>query len=177
MNDQNSRAEHQALLMSAAGNLVIGILLIKNSSLEYIVPYIDPSLVLIVVLISISVPGRMAWRALMELLNRAPSHAIVQQVDDIVKKCTAGLPVQSLFVRVVQPGRTRMVMAHVVLPTDFQVVGLPSLDTLRAETLKELKSMHLATVLDMVFTADPVWGAPSSLNTLNSSQKKITENK
>lgn len=132
----------------------------------------DPSLVLIVVLISISVPGRMAWRALMELLNRAPSPQIVQQVDDIVKKCTAGLPVQSLFVRVVQPGRTRMVMAHVVLPTDFQVEGLPALDTLRAETLKELKSAHLATVLDMVFTADPVWGAPSSLNTLNSSQKK-----
>jgi predicted Co/Zn/Cd cation transporter (cation efflux family) len=70
-----------------------------------------------------------------------------------------------------------MVMAHVVLPTDFQVEGLPALDTLRAETLKELKSAHLATVLDMVFTADPVWGAPSSLNTLNSSQKKITENK
>jgi cation diffusion facilitator family transporter len=155
----------------------IGILLIKNSSLEYIVPYIDPSLVLIVVLISISVPGRMAWRALMELLNRAPSPQIVQQVDDIVQKCTAGLPVQSLFVRVIQPGRTRMVMAHVVLPTDFQVEGLPALDALRAETLKELKSMHLATVLDMVFTADPVWGAPSSLNTLNSSQKKITENK
>ena len=75
----------------------------------------------------------------MELLNRAPSPEIVQQVDDIVKKCTAGLPIQSLFVRVIQPGRTRMVMAHVVLPTDFQVDGLPSLDAVRAETLKELK--------------------------------------
>jgi cation diffusion facilitator family transporter len=142
----------------------IGILLIKNSSLEYIVPYIDPSLVLIVVLISISVPVRMAWQALMELLNRSPSPEIVQQVDDIVKKCTAGLPILSLFVRVIQPGRTRMVMVHLVLPTEFRVEGLPSLDAVRAETLKELKTAHLATVLDMVFTADPTWGAPTGLN-------------
>jgi predicted Co/Zn/Cd cation transporter (cation efflux family) len=101
----------------------------------------------------------------MELLNRSPSSDIVQQVDDIVKKCTAELPIQSLFVRVIQPGRTRMVMAHVVLPTDFQVEGLPSLDAVRDETLKELKTAHLATVLDIVFTADPAWGAPIGLNT------------
>ena len=147
----------------------VGILIINKSPLEYIVPYIDPSLVLIVVLISISVPVRMAWRALMELLNRAPSPTIVQQVEDIVKKCTAGLPIQALFVRVIQPGRTRMVMAHVVLPSAFQVAGLPMLDAVRAATLKELKTAHLATVLDIVFTADPAWGAPSGLNAPSSS--------
>lgn len=58
-----------------------------------------------------------------------------------------------------------MVLAHVVLPSEFQVDGLPTLDAVRAETLKELKTTHLATVLDMVFTADPVWGAPTGLNT------------
>jgi hypothetical protein len=86
----------------------------------------DPSLVLIVVLISISVPGRLAWRALMEPLNRAPSSEIVRQVE-----------------------------------------GLPSLYTLWAETLKGLKSAHLATVLDIVFTADPIWGAPMGQDALN----------
>jgi predicted Co/Zn/Cd cation transporter (cation efflux family) len=68
-----------------------------------------------------------------------------------------------------------MVMAHVVLPTDFQVEGLPALDALRAETLKELKSTHLATVLDMVFTADPIWGAPSGQDALNSSQIELSK--
>ena len=144
------------------------IIFIEQTSLEYIVPYIDPSLVLIVVLISISVPVRMAGQALMELLNRAPSPEIIQQVEDIVKKCTARLPVRSYYVRVVQPGRTRMVLAHLVLPTDFKVEGLPALDALRTETLKELKTAHLATVLDMVFTSDPAWGEPSG--------KKAAEN-
>ncbi len=140
------------------------ILFVQKSPFKFIVPYIDPSLVIIVVLISISIPIRMAWQALMELLNRAPSPEIVQQVDDIVKKCTAGLPIQSLFVRVIQPGRTRMVMAHVVLPAEFQFDGLAMLDAVRAATLKELKATHLATILDMVFTADPAWGAPAGFN-------------
>ena len=102
----------------------------------------------------------MAWRALMELLNRAPSPKILNEVHEIVRRCTAHLPVQHVFVRAIQPGRTRMVMAHVVLPSDFQVDGLALFDSLRAETLRQLKSVHGDSVLDMVFTADRDWGAP-----------------
>jgi hypothetical protein len=53
----------------------------------------------------------------------------------------------------------------VVLPAKFQVDGLPILDALRAETLRELKKAHLATVLDMVFTSDPAWGLPTGSKT------------
>ena len=161
MKHQTSQSKWRILLISTAGNLVIGIFIIRKTSFNFILPYVDPSLVLIVVLISISVPVRMAWRALMELLNRTPSPKIVQEVDEIVRKCTARLPVQALFVRVVQPGRTRIVLTHVVLPSDFHVGGLPFLDTLRSETLKELKAAHTDSALDMIFTADPDWGAPS----------------
>lgn len=139
----------------------VGILLIKNTALGFLAPYIDPSLVLIVVLITISVPVRMAWGALMEFLNRAPSPEIVRKVETVVSACTANLPVKKLLVRVIQPGRTRMVLAHIVLPADFQIDGLPMLDALRVKTLGELKKVHPATALDMVFTADPDWGAPS----------------
>ena len=54
-----------------------------------------------------------------------------------------------------------MVLAHVVLPADFRVEELQSLDTLRTETLNALRKVHAASVLDMEFTTDPVWGAPS----------------
>lgn len=141
----------------------VSILLIKGTKLEFLAPYVDPSLVLLVVLISLSVPVRMAWQALMELLNRTPSPEIVQQVQQTVEGCTAELPVDKLFVRVIQPGRTRMVLAHVVLPADYQFEGLQHLDGLRVKTLEELKKVHTDTVLDLVFTADPKWGAPTGL--------------
>ena len=138
------------------------ILLIRDTPLHFLTPYVDPIVVLIVVLISISVPVRMAWRALMELLNRTPSPEIVDEVREIIDESTSGLPVKQLFVRVVQPGRTRMVLVHVVLPSDYAPGPLASLDALRMSTLERLREAHLATLLDMVFTADEKWGAPLS---------------
>jgi predicted Co/Zn/Cd cation transporter (cation efflux family) len=105
----------------------------------------------------------MAWYALLELLNRAPSKDTIDQVTRIVTSATAALPVENRFIRVIQPGRTRMVLVHVVLPNDFIVEGLPQLDKLRTNTLKKLKQTHPETALDMVFTADPQWGAPQEL--------------
>jgi cation diffusion facilitator family transporter len=143
----------------------ISIPVLKRTSLTFMVPFVDPSLVLIVIMISISVPVRMAWQALMELLNRAPSEEIVREVYDIVKGCIKNLPVQKLFLRIIQPGRSRLVLAHIVLPADFKVDGLPTLDAFRAGTLKKLQETHPATALDMVFTADPDWGAPTGPST------------
>lgn len=142
----------------------VGIFVIKGTRYEYIVPYVDPVLVLAVVLISISVPVRMAWQALMELLNRAPSPKVVQQVEAVIKQCTSGLPVEELFVRVIHPGRTRMVLAHVILPSDYRIGDLSKLDTVRTRTLAELKKAHTATFVDLVFTADRRWGAPQTIS-------------
>lgn len=158
-----------AAISSAVLVAFLGIFLIRGTPLEYLAPYVDPSVVLVVVLISISVPVRMAWQALMELLNRTPPEEIVQEVSQTVKACVADLPVQKLFVRVIQPGRTRMVLAHVVLPGDFQVETLVALDRVRTITLDRLKAGHLATMLDMVFTADARWGAPEGLGKDNAS--------
>lgn len=63
----------------------------------------------------------MAWHALMQLLNRAPSKETVQQVIRVVASATKMLPVQKLFVRGIRLGRTRMVLVALVLPDAFQV--------------------------------------------------------
>ena len=138
------------------------ILVIRGTTLEWLVPYVDPLVVLAVVLISISVPVRMAWQALMELLNRAAPNEIVDQVTEIVDASTKELPVRQRFVRVVQPGRTRLVSVHLVLPEDYGPVGLNAFDEVRQRTLDRLQAAHPETVLDMLFTSDRKWGAPIS---------------
>jgi predicted Co/Zn/Cd cation transporter (cation efflux family) len=104
----------------------------------------------------------MAWKALMELLNRAPTGAVVQEVTKIVDAQLEGLPVQERFVRVVQPGRQRIVLVHVVLDADYNPGTLQSLDALRTKTFEALSEAHYATILDMLFTSDRQWGAPLS---------------
>ena len=138
----------------------ISVFVIQQTRYSHWTPYIDPLLVLTVVMISISVPIRMAWKALMELLNRAPSPAVVESVEAAVTESLKELPVVESFVRVLQPGRTRMVSVHLVLPRDYPVSGLPELDAIRAEVQTALEQLHKPTIVDVLFTADRIWGAP-----------------
>ncbi|MDJ0982823.1 MAG: cation transporter [Kiloniellales bacterium] len=140
----------------------VGIFVLNALGAENLALYVDPTVVLIVVAISIFVPVRMAWNAFMELMNRAPSDDIVKQVTGIVDTSLADLPVQERFIRVIQPGRSRMVLIHVVLPTDYEPSRLTFFDAIRTEMYQALRKAHMATVLDLVFTADRQWGAPIS---------------
>ena len=140
----------------------VGIFIFRAIGWEEIVPYIDPVVVLCVVAISIGVPVRMAWNALMALLNRAPSRDVVKQVSEIVDASLSDLPVQERYVRVIQPGRQRLVLVHVVLPADYQPNGLAQLDELRSRTHEALAQAHMATIVDILFTTEHQWGAPLS---------------
>lgn len=139
------------------------ILFLKHTPWAHLAPYVDPLIVVAVILFSVSVPIHMAWRALMELLNRTPSPEIRDQVRMTVKQVVSEWPVTELFVRVIQPGRARLVLAHVVLPTDESSPSLHACDALRVQTLKRLQALHPTTVLDMIFTADRFWGAPTGV--------------
>ena len=140
----------------------VGIVLLRALGFESLAPYVDPTVVLVVVAISIIVPVRMASNALLALLNRAPKEHVVRQVTEIVDENLADLPVQERFIRVTQPGRQRMILVHVVLPTDYQPAGLSALDAVRQRTYDALRGAHVATIVDVLFTADRQWGAPSS---------------
>ncbi len=139
-----------------------GIYLMQAIGLERWAPYVDPVVVLTVVCISLSVPVRMAWQALMSLLNRAPSEAVVAEVTTLVDDCLKDIPVRERFIRVIQPGRQRLVVVHVVLPKDHPIEGLGSLDAVRSRTQAALAEAHAATISDVLFTADRKWGAPLS---------------
>ncbi len=149
-----------AAISSAVLLAFIGIFLVQGTRYEFLAKYIDPALVIVVVIISISIPVRMAWQSLLELLNRAPSRDIVAQVKEVIVEKTGSLPVEEVFVRVIQPGRSRMVLAHVILPIEFQPNTLVQLDDIRDETLTGLKRLHLETVVDLVFTSNRYWGLP-----------------
>lgn len=139
--------------------------MIEGSPFEHMAPYIDPVLVLVVVLISLPVPIRMAWTALMGLLNRAPPPEITDQITTIINNSLEPLPINELFVRVIQPGRVRWILAHAVLPEDYSPEDLQAMDKQRGITLDALKRNYQNVVLDMLFTTDRTWGVPMNEST------------
>lgn len=151
-----------AAISTAALIAFIAVNLLQDSKYSHVAPYIDPSLVLVVVLISLSVPIRMSWQALMGLLNRAPSPEVVDTVTEQVRNSLSDWPVEELFVRIIQPGRVRGVLIHVVLPEDYPATDLSLLDQQREKTLAALKEAHGMIMMDVIFTKQRRWAAPAS---------------
>ena len=161
------RADSENWIVNAAISSCVllafaGIFLLRAVGFEAAIPYVDPVVVIAIVIISLGVPIRMAFRALQELLNKAPSRDVVQQVTEIVDANLAELPIRERFVRVIQPGRIRMVLVHAVLSDDYQVHKLDTFDAIRLNTHEALGKAHFATIVDILFTADRRWGAPLS---------------
>lgn len=128
-----------------------------------LVPYVDAVLVLLVVLLCLSVPIRMASRAIMELLNRAPPASVAVPVRAAIEDAVSGLPVQALYVRMVRPGRMLYVTVHVVLPEDYALHTLGELDAAYHRVYEAVRRVHRITVADVVFTADEALAAPIAL--------------
>jgi predicted Co/Zn/Cd cation transporter (cation efflux family) len=124
--------------------------------------YVDPILVALVVTLFIGVPIRIARRAILELLNRAPPEDIAGPVRDAVRQALADLPVQNLYLRMVRPGRTLYLVVHAVMPDDFRVGRLATLDALRERVDAAVRKVHPRAVVDAMFTASERWAAPGT---------------
>mgnify|MGYP000105397288 CR=1 FL=1 len=127
-----------------------------------ITPYVDPLMVAaVVVLFCLSTPFRMASDAIKELLNRAPPKHVRQPVHDVVAEVIAACDASEFSLRMVRPGRTLYLLVHVVLPEGSGNAGLVQQDRIRTHLDERLRRIVESLVLDVVFTADPRWAAPS----------------
>ncbi|MDZ7749735.1 MAG: cation transporter [Halofilum sp. (in: g-proteobacteria)] len=124
--------------------------------------YIDPVLVAAVVILFLGVPIRLAHGSILELLNRAPPSTIEGPVTRAIDAVLDRLPVTERYVRMVRPGRTLYVLVHVVLGEGFRVQRLAELDALRAEIDAAVRQLHPRALVDVMFTADSRWAAPSA---------------
>ncbi len=129
---------------------------------DAITPYVDPLLVALVALFCLGMPVRLAWRAIMELLDRTPPAHVTRPVREAIDRSLAHLPVKRLYVRMVRPGRTLFVSVHLVLPDDYPVGTLQTLDAERARLDEAIRQVHPRVVTDVLFTADERWAAPTT---------------
>lgn len=148
-----------AIVSSAVLGTLAVVLSIQGTPLEWLTPYVDPVLVLALGLLTIAVPVRIGWNALLQLLNHSPSREVRTGIEETIAATVADLPVRALAVRVIQPGRTRLVSAHILLDPGF-TGGLAPLDAAREKADARLRERHPTTIVDLLFTADPRWSAP-----------------
>ena len=130
--------------------------------LEAVTPYVDPFLVTAIVLLSLEIPVRIAWRAIMELLDRAPPKSVTQPIHEAIDTVLASLPISARYVRVIRPGRMLFVTIHIVLPRSFPIGTLATLDKIREEIDSSIRRIYPRVITDVLFTGDQRWAAPSA---------------
>ena len=132
-------------------------LILDGTSAAHLVPYVDPTLVTVMVVAVVRVPLITIWENLREVLQVAPSGADQDDVRERIRGALTDLPVRDVQTRMVKVGRFFYVLTHVVLPDDYEPRTVKALDEARCQIVSALDDVPLKLVTDTVFTAEEHW--------------------
>ena len=127
---------------------------VDRTQWSHLVNYVDPALVVILVLAVISTPIRIVIEGLGELLGAAPRESVQREVEDKFEELLAGYPVEKTVLRMERVGRTSYLLAHVVVEPNLELTGIEELDDLRRKIAAGIQELHPSWIVDTVFVAD-----------------------
>ncbi len=130
---------------------------IDGTGLAHWIPYVDPVLVVALVLVILPVPVRTLAENLRQVLMEAPEPAMQADIRGRVEQAVDCLKPDLVYVRMLPTGRFLYLQVHVVLSHDHEVGSIEKLDTSRTRIESALSGIHPRLVLDVMFTADKRW--------------------
>lgn len=146
-----------AAVNTGVGAAFLIALLLEGTRWSSLVPYVDPVLLIILVLVLVWVPLKTVRDNVAELLQVAPPPNVQDDVKERFVIAVSGLELENSYVRMVKIGRYLYVLCQLVMPTNFRLQRVKELDEIRARIAKGLEDVHPKLVLDMVFTEDETW--------------------
>jgi cation diffusion facilitator family transporter len=145
------------LLSSAVGAGFLAAMLITGTRWSGLVPYADPAVVLLLVVLSAPVPIRILGESLNELLMGAPDKALQARVHATLDRVLTNVPCCDRRVRLVKSGRVVYAQIYLLVEKGVEIHDLAELDSLRQEIADGLASAVPEIALDVIFTLDRKW--------------------
>ncbi|MHC4954166.1 MAG: cation diffusion facilitator family transporter [Planctomycetota bacterium] len=135
-------------ISSSVGLAFVAVIFLRGGSWDAIVPYVDSGLVVLIVLLTLPVPLKMAKENLGELLGYAPPEDVQHAVHERVEELVRDTPVRDFELRATAVGRTLFLLAETHVAGDQTVAGL---DGLRKKLCEGVRDLHPHLVMDVVF--------------------------
>lgn len=129
-------------------------LLIVGTRWSFAVPYVDPILLTVIVLVLIWIPVKTVKESVLQLLQVAPPLSVQHEVRQRLDQTVEGLSLEKTYVRMMKIGRYFYVMNHLIVASSFRLSRVKELDDIRKRISDGLKDMHPRVVLDTIFTED-----------------------
>lgn len=145
------------VISSGVGLTFLVATLLQGTAWSNLIPYVDPSLVVVMGIFLIRIPIVTFWENLLEVLQVAPEIAVQEEVRAKVQGAIDDLPAEHVQVSMLKVGRFFYTMVHVVLPSEYCVERISDLDDVRRRIGDALQDIEYRLVLDTIFTADRKW--------------------
>ncbi|WP_339671184.1 cation diffusion facilitator family transporter [Dasania marina] len=127
---------------------------INQTAYADLAPYVDPLLLVILVVLALPIPGRILLDSLREVILMAPPAKVVNEIEAKLFELLGHIPHQLIELRVTKRGRNTYVMVHFVVTEDFKINSIKELDQIRYDTMAALKLWNPEVVLDILFVQD-----------------------
>ena len=147
------------LSVAVAVAFLIAILL-SDSKFAHLAPYADPSVVIILVLLSLPIPVKIVRDNWNQIVGRAPEASFRDRAAEAVQSALSDATVVETKIRMQQLGRLTYVQLY-VLCGGKEVYGLKDFDDCRRDVAAALAGAFDHLSLDVIFTRDPQWVSAS----------------
>lgn len=145
------------VLSGVVALVFLAALILERTSWAVVVPYMDPVLVILLVLGIAFVPLRIVRDSLREILAFAPDGQLQEEVRGRVAGALEEVPVASSHVRMMKIGRFLYVLNQIVVSPEFRPGRVGELDRVRERIAEALDGVEPAPVVDTLFTEDARW--------------------
>jgi cation diffusion facilitator family transporter len=145
------------VLSSGVAITFLAAYLLRSSPYADWIAYVDPLLVIVMVVLLLPVPLKSLGENLREVLMQAPDAEIQAEIQERIEQAVKPADDEEIFIRMLPVGRFLYLQVHILLPADAPLRGIGECDSIRERIHEGLKEFHPRLTLDVVFTADERW--------------------
>jgi cation diffusion facilitator family transporter len=145
------------ILSGVVALVFVAALVLSETDWAHVVPYIDPALVIVVVLAIIWMPLAIVRDGAREILGFAPAREVQEEVRKRVGGAVEGVPVTALHVSMMKIGRFFYVLNQIVVSPEFRPGRVEELDNVRERIARAMEGFEPKPIIDTVFTEDEKW--------------------
>ena len=142
---------------AAVGMAFVAAWLMSGTSWEPFLPYVDPAVVILIVIITLWIPYEITHVNLRELLNAAPDPSYLQGIETRIAPLLSHPDMLQHVPRLLKMGRNLYLNLYVVVAPGSRWQALPEQDSFRENVKEALAGTYPNLVADVVFTEDARW--------------------
>ena len=145
-------------LISSAVFVAFGLaFLFKESAFAEYLPYVDPGLVALLVLIALPFPLKILKDNLKEVLLFAPDKQLQDEIHQQMEEAVKPYGCRETSLRISKTGRQVYINVALHLRDDFPLVNVSGLDSIREDIDNRMKAYNQNIVMDISFISDSKW--------------------